>query len=584
MKVSLILPPLYPEYLKHLRWICIYLLLPVLPAQVALDPSEFSTRTGLYFPRSQVTFSSDVKLVEVAVVVRDGKGKTVPGLTKADFEIRDSGKKRDVSSFVIQNRVPAAAQTPTSPDQPPSVTATPLVRPRFIAIVIDDLNSAFPEFRRSQIAASKFVREGLSIGDRVGIFSTYGQQLLPFTSNIEQIAATIDKMRTRGRSFGSNGCPSISPYEAYLIDNGLDPTVLEVKAAETRHCLNIPPAGRGGRGGPPPQDTAVMTVLATAKGIWSEVRMNSIVTLDSLRGIVDVMTPLEGTKMILLASGGFISDRFDMSPMERVIQRALKAGVIINTLDAKGLYTIQIEMPPGGDTQSMIQQQRTVSASMQAGNDALGILADSTGGRFIRNSNDLEGGFRILGTLPETTYLLGFQPGDDPDGRYHKLEVRLTGNRKDKVQSRPGYVAEKEKPVTPQNRKVDNELLGFSSIMELPVRLTTSIVRKPNTPPALQVILRLDIAKSGFQEKNGKHTQQIELILALINDRNEYVYGKECTLNFALKPESYAMLVRNGMAIQIDLDPIPGEYRLRAVLQETNQNQFTAINHLVDIK
>jgi len=576
---------MYPVILNLLRGLGILsLLATALSSQTELDPSEFSARTALYFPRSQATFSSDVKLVEVAVVVKDNKGQTVADLTKSDFEIRDAGKKRDVSSFAIQTRTPAAAAIPNQTGAPTTTTPLPQARPRFVAIVIDDLNSAFPEFRRSQVAASKFVREGLSAGDRVGIFSTYGQQLLPFTSNSKQIADAIDKMRTRGRTFGTTGCPSISPYESYLIDNNLDAQVLEAKAAELRRCMSLPPA-RGGRGGPPPPDTATMMVQSSARMLWGEVRANARNTLDALSGIVDEMAPLDGSKMILLASGGFIADQFDMSPMERVIQRALRSGVIINSLDAKGLYTIQIEMPPGGDMQSMIQQQRTVPTAMQASNDGMAILAQSTGGRFIQNSNDLDGGFRILGQLPETTYLLGFSPDDAPDGRYHKLEVRLANGKRGSIQARPGYMAEKEKPAAPQqNRKVDEELLAFSSTTEFPVRLSTSIDRKPNRPPTLKAVLHFDPAKTGMLPKNGLHTQKLDIIVALINDRNEFVFGKECNLNFALKPETLARLSRTGMAIEIELDPTPGEYRLRAVLQEANQSRFAGINQMVDIK
>ena len=56
----------------------------------------------------------------------------------------------------------------------------------------------------------------------------------------------------------------------------------------------------------------------------------------------------------------------------------------------------------------------------------LGEIADGTGGTFIQNTNDLEGGFRRLATAPEYMYMLGFAPENlKPDGTYHALKVKL---------------------------------------------------------------------------------------------------------------------------------------------------------------
>jgi hypothetical protein len=41
------------------------------------------------------------RLVEVEVVVRDSRGKSVKGLTRDDFELRDSGKRRDLTAFSV---------------------------------------------------------------------------------------------------------------------------------------------------------------------------------------------------------------------------------------------------------------------------------------------------------------------------------------------------------------------------------------------------------------------------------------------------------------------------------------------------
>jgi VWFA-related protein len=70
-------------------------------------------------------------------------------------------------------------------------------------------------------------------------------------------------------------------------------------------------------------------------------------------------------------------------------------------------------------------------------------IADATGGTFVHNSNDLEGGLERLAAAPEYVYLLEFSLNNvKPDGAYHHLKVKV--DRDDlKLQARRGYFAPK---------------------------------------------------------------------------------------------------------------------------------------------
>ncbi len=50
-------------------------------------------------PQQQPTFRSGTRTVPVYATVLDSDGRLVPGLTKADFEIYDDGKKQDITIF-----------------------------------------------------------------------------------------------------------------------------------------------------------------------------------------------------------------------------------------------------------------------------------------------------------------------------------------------------------------------------------------------------------------------------------------------------------------------------------------------------
>src|SRR5215510_5658442 len=52
-------------------------------------------------PEGQATFKSGVEAVTVSVAVRDESGKVVKGLKKADFEIYDSGFRKEMKDFYV---------------------------------------------------------------------------------------------------------------------------------------------------------------------------------------------------------------------------------------------------------------------------------------------------------------------------------------------------------------------------------------------------------------------------------------------------------------------------------------------------
>ncbi len=63
-------------------------------------------------------------------------------------------------------------------------------------------------------------------------------------------------------------------------------------------------------------------------------------------------------------------------------------------------------------------------------------LADATGGTFVHNTNDLEGGLRRFSAAPEYVYLLEFSLANTKtDGQYHSLKVKVD---RDHVEVRAG--------------------------------------------------------------------------------------------------------------------------------------------------
>ena len=67
-------------------------------------------------------------------------------------------------------------------------------------------------------------------------------------------------------------------------------------------------------------------------------------------------------------------------------------------------------------------------------------LADETGGASITTSNDLAAGLARMARDASSYYLLGYQPERTPDGKWHRLQVKV-GRPGLEVRARRGYVA-----------------------------------------------------------------------------------------------------------------------------------------------
>jgi len=554
-------------------------------AAQSIAPDEMHARTVPYVPPPPVTVRTEVDLVEVPVVVRDGQHRAVAGLTKDDFEVYDAGKKQTITAFSVQRFtspvdaggaakaavLPAAAADAAGPKGEP--------RSRFVALCFDDLNIDAAALKPAKAAAEQFVKTGLAPGDRVAVVTTAQPRDVEFIGDVPRLVERI-AMVTANRRFSEDSspqCPRIRSYEAYLIVNHLDNQVLEAKVAELQAC--------GGRV-PRPQEH----VTAMAQGTWQNALMNSRNTLRVIDSLVGGMAKLPGERMILLTSAGFLTCDLEADE-DLLMARALHAEVVIDTLDARGLYTVlpgddASDSPPAGRVPRRAQTVEAQSPGRQeeAKDDGMAVLAAGTGGTFYHNSNDLVRGFRELGMAPETLYVLGFAPsGVAADGRFHSLKVRLAAGKRYSLQARLGYNASSANaaaPVSPPSR-LDSEVIASNTIADLPAEFTWE--QRPG-PPGITMVAHLDIGHLHFETKESRRQQKLTLVGVLLDARGGVVTGKRSELDLNLTEATFAQLAKTGLVVSMTLQAPPGSYSVRAVAQDSLEGKLTAAGRGVEVR
>ncbi len=191
------------------------------------------------------------------------------------------------------------------------------------------------------------------------------------------------------------------------------------------------------------------------------------------------LAAMPGERILVLASPGFLLSTQFLDEMG-IIDRANRASIVINTVDARGLYTPDIGgdiASPRTDTYKTAGFKTMYRTQEQAENDYVMMdFANGTGGTFFHNSNDLETGLKRAGAAPEVSYILGFSPQNQRiDGNYHTLKVAMAKKEKYDIQARRGYYAPRklDDPEAQAKQEIAEAVFSQDEIHELPLDLQT---------------------------------------------------------------------------------------------------------------
>jgi VWFA-related protein len=533
--------------IKPDRGFRIFAALPILATSLGISlaqpipPGEIHSRTAAYAPPPELVLHSDVRMVEVPVVVRDSRRHAVGGLTRDDFEIYDEGKKQPITAFSVEHAVPRQTGRGTEPGEP--------TRNRFVTLCFDDVHLAPAFAALTKDAAKRFVSSGLTAGDRVAVVRTSQSGKTAFTNNVPALIAEIDKVGPflAASADDLQRCPAhFEPYEAYQIAEQRDPgdAILKRKLAECAACFHDCPDG---------------LVTSAARSVWEHTRLHTSNMLGALESVVDGMTNLPGQRFILLASGGFLSAPFQ-DELDRIMEKARRAGVMIHELDARGLPV----------------SSRTISVF-----DALGSLASGTGGMFFHNNNDLALGFQELGGAPETSYVLGFAGA--ADGRFHKLKVKLSEARGFEVEARLGY-AGSGKVVDVTNStisRLDAAVMAADTVEDLPVTFTWD---QGTGRPEVSMVAHLDIARLRFVPNGNRRVHRLAIVAAVMDQDGKFIAGKCSVLELDFTDRTFARFEKTGFTAALTI-PVPrGNYVVRAVAQDGVEGKLAAASSRIEIK
>jgi VWFA-related protein len=411
-------------------------------------------------------FAATAAAVVLDVVVRDGRGRPVHGLSAADFEVYEDGVRQTTESLQdlgLPAPNPSSAAPEARPAEPSKSVPPEEGVPAVLAFVFDQLR---PEARASaHKAALAWLKDSARLDTAAGVFAIDAslRTVQPYTRDASLVRKALDG----ATSISASRFPAelqVAPSTQDLLDilvpretagvipadSGKLPTAADVMG-------ELPPLAGMGRA---QRDMVLAMARATRRmeGFYETLarEQQGHLTINALLAMVASLRELPGRKSIVFFSEGLSLPPAVQGKFQSVLDAATRASVSVYAVDAAGLRVTSTLAESRGEIQSYTARKQETERGgsgialreLEANEDALqrdphaglGALAEATGGLLIHGSN-FDRGLRAIDEDVREHYVLAYTPtNQDYDGRFRRVEVKVP-RRGLRVRTRRGYYA-----------------------------------------------------------------------------------------------------------------------------------------------
>jgi VWFA-related protein len=528
-------------------------------------------------------FRVSVDAVSIDAVVTDRDGHVVRDLAAEDFDVFQDGKKQKVTfaQFVpVATAATARAEASARPSSllVPRVTPAPVTREsvqRTIAIVIDDLGLSVEGLTFARSALHDFIDTALLPSDLVAILRTgrSAGALQAFTTDHRVLHAAVDRIQW-----------------TVLSRNGVEPFVpINEWVTNDEHAtLN-------------PLDFSDLESFRSA--------VSAVGSLGALNLAIQGARELPGRKAIVFVTEGFrlfdIEDQRVRIAVDKVLDQAARAGVVIYSLDARGLQSAGLLASDNlktavlnGDRDPFSEAVRQRAADRLAFNrdtqEGMAYLAEQTGGFAVLNTNDLGAGLGRIAEDVRDYYVIGYAPDASTfksktgKPRLHKISVnvRRPGLR---VRTRKEFFGVSD-PAQPQGAASAAQQLVRAAISpfsagEIMLNATALPGFSPTQGMFVRTLLHVDARALTFNDdESGKKTASADVVGLVFDADGAEVAHLSTGFAVALTREAAEDALRDGLVYSLRV-PIrrPGGYQLRFALRDRASGALGSAGEFVEM-
>jgi hypothetical protein len=246
-----------------------------------------------------------------------------------------------------------------------------------------------------------------------------------------------------------------------------------------------------------------------------------------------------GRKLVFVISDGFyLNDRKTgaIDRIRKVTEAAGRAGVVIYTLDARGIVGDSIDITNNKPMEAGSLLNGGTTGEISASQDGLNALAKDTGGQALRNTNRPMSEW-VEQVMDETSsyYLLAWKPDNEEQkrGKFKDIEVSIVGRPDLKVRVRSSYFKSAALPLLSTKRKKDKDPLkarddDMRLVIDAPVtqrEIPTEVDLRFNQMPGFgtHVVATISIDETAltFEPIDGKLAADVDIGGILYDDKGK---------------------------------------------------------------
>jgi VWFA-related protein len=562
------------------------------------------------------SFPAQAEAITVDVVVLDRDGQPVAGLTKEDFTLLDGGRPQPVVGFEERRAPRGTAAAAAVPDRVATNIPGGHELGRVLVILIDDLGLTATTAQQLGPALARWIREKAEATDEITIQTSSGDLWWSAEagSGRGDLVAVLDRLR--GKKAPPPSTEWISEVEAYQIvvhesrlqagdidsptgdraditkgpEEPSPPPMLAANATvvdrvanrllESHSCILM----RAPRPVMYQCKQLAVTLAEHAYGQWTR-RAGAV--LDMTKRISADLAGLPGRKSVLVVSDDLLRDLSMEMKFRDVVEAAQRSNVSLYFSRAAGLTGPTSFTAAGGgvahpsDMGSLEVEETQVAVAGGA------HLAEETGGASITTSNDLAAGLARMARDASSYYLLGYQPERAPDGKWHRVEVKV-GRPGLEVRARRGYVATAATTAAVSTERASARgnkdaprlpNLSAAAHTQVPLRVA-SYLKSPDGAGGATVLMVIEVDGERVRtaETAGSEIARLEMSILAVSRDQPKVLPLAQTVEMKLRPQD-----KGWWAFFREVRLPPGVAQLRVRVRDTASGAEGAVAQRIEV-
>jgi VWFA-related protein len=506
-------------------------------------------------PGQTQSFTLTVKsnLVVEAVTVKDKQGNFIHGLTAKDFVLTEDGTPQTIRYCEHQDLKATAKPLPvqTSADEditiynrlvntkiePETMEDQRYKNRRLLALYFDMTALPPPDLMRALSAAEQFIRTQMTTADLVSIMRFNGGSvdiLQDFTSDRNRLLSILETMVV-GEGQGT----------ADSVDDS--------SSADTGAAFG--------------QDDSEFNVFNTDR------QLSALQTASRMLGQVN-----EKKSLLYFASGLHLNGIDNQAQMHATADTAIKSGVQIWTIDARGLVASApmgdaTQGSPGGQSMYTGASAQQLTTNFQQSQDTLYSIASDTGGKAFLDNNDLERGIVQAQEAISDYYILGYYTTNtDQNGKFRRIRISLANNQEAKLDYRQGYYADKvfsKFNDVDRERQLEDALMLEDPITDLTIAMEIDYFQLNRAEYFVPVIVKIPGRELALAKRGGAQYTRIDFV----GEVKDLIGGTTVSnvrdnVNIKLSDETAMELAKRPIEYDTGFTLLPGKYMVKFLARD----------------